>query len=336
MTQADKALPNLMRLVNGYQVSQAIHVAAVLGIPDLLKDVAKHVDDLAAQTGTDGGGLYRLLGALAAIGIFSETDDKMFGLAPMGQHLRSDASQSAAGWARNIGQEYFWQTWGNLLTGVRTGKNVFRELHGEDVWSYREKHLEAGAIFDQAMTSLSLLTSRQVVAAYDFSACSTIIDVGGGRGGLLAAILSTNLGVRGILFDQPHVVSDELLSSAGVIDRCEIACGSFFESIPQGGAAYILKAIIHDWKDAESIAILKRCREAMDADGKLLLVERVLAPPNEGPAAKFSDLNMLVMAGGRERTETEFANLLHLGGFSLPRVISTGPDQFCIIEASPA
>ena len=335
MQQTEPPIRALMRMLMGYQVSQAIHVAVVLGVADQLRDGARSSDDLASVTRTDPGGLYRLLRALAAVGVFEEGADRAFSLTPIGQHLRTDLPESAAAWAAYIGQPSFWNTWGSLSAGVKTGENVFRQLHGEDVWTSRARDPQLSRLFDDAMTSRSSAVSRQVVAAYDFSQFSIVVDVGGGRGGLLAEILHANPDVHGILFDQPHVVSDELLTVAGVHERCDVVGGSFFESVPPGGDAYVLKSIIHDWEDDESKVILKTCREAISPDGKLLLVEQVVGPPNEGPMTKFSDLNMLVMPGGRERTEQEFAQLFKASGFKLTRVVETAPDQSCVIEGVP-
>lgn len=326
----------LMRLVTGFQVSQAIHVAVVLGVADLLREGTRTSDDLAKACGADSGGLYRLLRALAAVGIFEEGADQTFSQTPMSEQLRTDSPTSVAGWAKLVGQEYFWNTWSHLLKGIMTGTNVFQQLHGEDIWTWRSRDPELSRIFDDAMTSRSAQSSRQVIEAYDFSGYSLIVDVGGGRGRLLADILASNSNARGILFDQPHVVSDELLKAEGLAGRVEVVGGSFFESVPPGGDAYILKSIIHDWEDAESIAILRSVRKAIAQNGKLLLVEQVIGPPNAGPRTKFSDLNMLTLPGGRERTEEEYARLYKAAGFRLTRVVSPAPDTHCVIEGVPA
>jgi hypothetical protein len=335
MKHTEQPMQALMRMINGFQVSQAIHVAATLGIADLLRDGPRGHDDLASATGTDPGGLYRLLRALAAVGVFEEGPERTFSLTPISEHLCTDSPASAAGWAKLIGQAYFWNTWGRLLKGVETGKNVFPQLHGEGVWTWRARDTELSRIFDDAMTSRSSMSSRQVIEAYDLSAFSVIVDVGGGRGRFLTDILTANPGVRGILFDQPHVVSDELLKAAGMADRTAVVGGSFFESVPAGGDAYVLRAIIHDWEDTESIAILSNVRKAIPPNGRLLLVEQVVGPPNGEPMTKFSDLNMLVLPGGRERTEEEFAGLYEASGFRLERVVRTAPDGMCVVEGVP-
>lgn len=332
MVQPERPFVSLARMVNGFRVSQAIHVAAVLGIADLLKDGARKCDDLAKATDTHPEGLYRLLRALAAVGVFNEGSNRDFSLTPLSESLRSDAEEPARGWAVLIGQEYFWNTWGHLLKGIQTGKNVFPQLYGTDVWSYRADRPELNAIFNDAMSTNARALSQRLVAAYDFSQHTVIVDVGGGRGTLLADILAANPGVRGIVFDQPHVVSDEDLKAAGVVDRCEVVGGSFFESVPEGGDAYILKSIIHDWTDEDSVAILKVCRAAMAQGAKLLVIEQVVSGPNEGPVTKLSDLNMLVLPGGRERTEEEFRRLYEASGFRLVRIVPLAPDGYCVIE----
>ena len=334
------AAPNpaaeLMRLANGFQISQAIHVAAALGLADLLKEGARASDDLAAATKSNPLSLYRLLRALAAVGVLHEDGERRFSLTTVGEQLRSDSAESVAPWAALIGRPYFWQSWGDLLNSVRTGENAFRHLHGTDVWAYRGERPEESLIFDRAMTGLSHGIGEAVVAAYDFAAMGSVVDVGGGQGALLASILRAHGKLRGILFDQPHVIAqaEPVLKKAGVRDRCEILGGNFFDKVPAGADAYLLKAILHDWEDAESVAILKVCRRAMTPAARLLILERRVAPPNEGPESKFSDLNMLVMPGGQERTRGEFAALFAAAGFRLSQVVPTS-SRISVIEGVP-
>jgi hypothetical protein len=305
----------LRRLVNGYQVSQAIHVAAVLGIADLLVAGAKSSDELAAETGSDPDALYRLLRALASDGVFHEDDARRFALTELGDALRSDAPEPVAGWAAFIGQPSFWQAWGDLLNSVRTGENAFRHVHGSDPWTYRSERPEASAIFDRAMTDNSRLVAKAVVDVYDFGRFQTIADIGGGRGALLAEILRKYPRSRGILFDQPHVVSGaaELLTSMGVADRCEVVGGDFFAGVPAVDA-YVLKSILHDWENDRCIEILRSCKNAAP-EATILVVEYEVGPPNTTPVAKLSDLNMLVGPGGRERTAEEYAALFDAAGY---------------------
>jgi hypothetical protein len=327
----------LMRLVNGYQVSQAIHVAATLGIADLLQDGARSSDELAAATGTHPPSLYRVLRALAAVGVFREEAEGRFALTPMGACLRSDAADPVAPWAAFIGRPYVWQAWSSLIHAVRTGENAFPHVHGRDVWTHRAEHAEESAIFDRAMTAISRGVVEAIVGSYNFGLFRCIVDVGGSHGALLAGILGAHPAARGILFDRPHVVSGAgaLLQKAGVADRCTVVGGSFFEGVPEGGDAYVLKAILHDWDDAAATAILLACRRAMKPGRRLLVVERLIGPPNEQPEAKFSDLNMMVTPGGQERTRDEYTALFDAAGFRLIAVVPTGT-RLSIVEGLPA
>jgi predicted O-methyltransferase YrrM len=241
-----------------------------------------------------------------------------------------------AGWAAFVGESSHWQAWSALLHSVRTGENAFRHVHGIDSWTFRAHHPELSASFDRAMTDLSRQLSAAILAAYDFGRFGQIIDVGGGNGAFLAAILAKHPMTHGVLFDQPHVVSraGELLRAAEVDDRCEVVDGSFFEAVPRDGDGYLLKAILHDWDDAASITILESCRRAMRPEATLLVLERVIAPANEGSDAKFGDLNMLVAPGGQERTGDEFAALFAAAGFHLTAIVPTGT-RLSVIEGVP-
>ncbi len=326
----------LLRMTNAFQASQAIHVAATLGIADLLEDGPRSADELAEATGTHATTLYRLLRALASVGVFAEETDGRFGSTPLAEYLRTDAPGSLRGWAMYIGQPSFWTSWGRLLDSVRTGEPAFPEVNGTNAWEYLAAHPEESAIFDAAMTGLSAGVVEAVVQSYDFSGIGVLVDVGGGEGTLLAAILAANPALRGILFDQPHVVAraEDLLARTGVVDRCEVVSGSFFEAVPGGADAYLLKSIIHDWDDPAAIEILRKCRAAIAETGKLLLVEFVIEAGNEPDRAKFSDLNMLVMLGGRERTADDFGRLYAEAGFRLTDIIRTG-SAFAVIEGVP-
>ena len=327
----------LARLIDGFRVSQTIHAAVDLGIPDLLAGGERTSDDLAEASGADPSALYRLLRALASLGILHESEGQRFALTQLGQPLRGDVPGSIQGWVRLNGREYLWRSWGNLANAVRDGENSFHSLYGTDVWSWRAEHPEESEIFDQAMMSLTGGANAAILAAYDFGRFGTVVDVGGGNGTLIAALLAAHPRLRGVVFDQEHVVSgaEEVLRSAGVLDRCEIVSGSFFSSVPSGGDAYVLKWIVHDWEDEECVAILGACREAMGPAAVVLVIERDLGEPNENPAAKISDLNMFVMPGGRERSRDEYAELFRRAGL---RYVSSSlaASGHAIIEAAPA
>jgi hypothetical protein len=318
---------NLRRVINAYQVSQALHVAATLRIADRLGEGARSVEELAAETDTHAPSLYRLLRALASVGVFHEDDHRRFSLTPLGDELRSDG---LGAWAEFVGRPHHWQAWGALLHSVRTGENAFRQVHGVDVWQFRAERPEESALFDRAMTSLTRGVIAAVLDAYDFGRFGTVVDVGGGSGAFLAALLDRHPAMQGVLFDQPHVVE-----GAVVPERCRVVAGSFFEAVPDGGDAYVLKSVIHDWEDEEAVAILRTCRRAVPADGVVLLVERELGPPNSGADGKFLDLTMLTNAGGRERTLDEYAMLFERAGFRLAGATPSA-SGFSVIEAAPA
>jgi hypothetical protein len=316
----------LRRLVDGYQISQAIQVAAALGVADLLVDGPRTSDDLAAATDTNPHVLYRLLRALASVGVFREDEEKRFALTDLGNALRTDAADSIADWVAFSGQPAQLDAWRSLGDSVRTGENAFRLVHGVDAWEYRAQRPEENAVFDRAMAALSRLAIDSLVAAYDFGRFGTIIDVGGGNGTLLIALLAEYPDLRCVLFDQPHVVAGVDLGARG-----DVVAGSFFESVPEGGDAYLLKWILHDWEDDEATAILRtvgRC------SGTILVIERIVGPPNENSDAAFIDLNMLVCPGGKERTLDEFAALFEAVGYRLVGAEPTASNLY-VIEAVP-
>ena len=335
MTAPDPSI-ELMRLINGYQVSQALHVAAMLGVADQLKDGPKSYEILARACGTHPTSLYRLLRALAAIGVFREGDNKEFSLTPLGLCLTNDAPRSTRNYARWIGQRGQWGSWANLLHSIKSGESALGFTYGTDAWTYRMQHPGEQAVFDSAMTGNSRTEAQAVLEAYDFGRSGCVVDIGGGQGLLLKTILLACPASRGILFDQPQVIAsaDQALTSPELGQRCQLVAGSFFESVPAGGDLYIMKVILHDWDDQTSIDILRTCRGAMSATATLIVIERVIGPPNEMPEGKFSDLNMMVQYAAMERTRQEFDNLLKNGGFKMTEIIPTRSPQ-SIIVAQP-
>jgi O-methyltransferase domain len=270
------------------------------------------------------------LRGLAAVGVVRQEDDGRFALTPLGEPLRTDVPDSLAGWASFVGRPSYWHAWGELEHSVRTGENAFRHVYGEDVWSWRSTRPEESAIFDRAMTTMTRRANSALLEAHDWGRYGMVVDVAGGHGALLVAILDAHPSLRGVLFDQAHVVE-----GAERHDRLSAVAGSFFESVPEGGDAYVLKAIVHDWEDEEGAAILRVVRCAMRDDAALLVIERVLGHPNEDRDGVYSDLNMLVMPGGRERTHDEFDALLGSAGFRLVGATPT-PSGWNVIEAAPA
>ena len=312
-------------MIMGFRKTQMIYTAARLGIPDLLEDGPRSAPDLAGDTRTDPRSLYRLLRALSGLGVFTETQDGRFGLTPLSETLRSGAPGSLRGMALLYGDGWMWQAYGAMFYSVSTGLPAFERVHGQSFYEYQELHPAAAAIFDGAMTSFSGLESAAVLLEYDFSSTRSIVDVGGGRGALLAAILNAHSGARGVVFDRPELADGaaELLRRAGIADRCDFVAGDFFDGVPGGGDVYIMKSVLHNWDDGSSLSILRNCRDAMGPDARLLVVERVVPDGDEPSEAKLFDVNMLVTTGGLERTRWEYAALFERAGFELTRIVPT-------------
>jgi hypothetical protein len=313
----------LRQLIDGYRASQAIRVAAELGLADLLADGPRHCEELASATGTNPEALYRLLRALASAGVFTQVDAERFSLNPLAEYLRTGVTGSLRPWA--ILSDEHHRTWTALRHSVTTGETAFDHLHRTSVWEHRKHKPEQGRLFQEAMTATNSLVVRSVLDAYAFSRFGVVVDVAGGHGSLIQAILAANPNLQGILFDVPAAIREASASfeRAGLTARCQLVEGSFFESVPPGADAYILSRILHDWTDEQSIAILKKCRDAMTRGATLLLIERVLDSVNPSAEATLTDIHMLVMTGGRERTVAEFESLLVASGFGLARAIPT-------------
>ena len=319
----------LFQMITGYYISQAIYVAAKLGIADWLKDGPRSYDALAQATGKHAPSLYRLLRLLVSAGLFAEQEDGYFTLTPMGTYLQAEMPGSLRAVALQYTGPLHQRAWSGLLHSVQTGETAFDHLFGMGLFPYLAQHPKEAAVFNAAMTAFSTQGSTAVVAAYDFSPFGTIVDVGGGQGALLRAILHATPTAHGVLFDLPQVVmgAKEQIEAAGLTERCAVVGGDFFASVPSGGDAYILSGVIHDWDEEQSKAILKNCHRAMSKQGKLLLVESVVpARIDRSAPSQFSvrgDINMLVHTGGRNRTEVEFRALFEAAGFTLTRIIPT-------------
>ena len=326
----------LLQMISGGWISQAIYVAAKLGIADLLKDGPKSSQELAETTGMDARSLYRVLRALASLGVFAESEEGDFNLTPLSACLQTDVPGSMRYAAIMFGEEFHRQSWSNILHSVKTGKTAFGHVFGMEAFDYFTQNPEAGQIFDRAMTNFSGMLTVNIAAHYDFSSVRKIVDIAGGQGTLISQILKANPTMEGILFDLPQTIerAKPFIEAQGISDRCELVSGNFFESVPTGGDAYMMKHIIHDWDDEQAIAILKNCHQAMGENGKLLLVEIIIQPGNQTSLAKLSDLEMLVMAGGRERTEAEYRALFTAAGFRLSNIFNT-KSQMNIIEGVP-
>jgi len=327
-TQPATAMPPqkaILQMATGYWVSQSLYVAAKLGIADLLKSGAKSCEELAYSAGVNAQLLYRLMRALASVGVFAEKEQGCFTLTPFAACLQSDVPGSMRALVIMCGEEHY-QAWGDILYSLRTGGSAFEHLYGMPLFQYYAQNPEPGKIFDEAMTSNSSIENADITASYDFSGLHKLVDVGGGQGNLIASILKANPKMQGILFDLPYVIegAKNFIEAEGVSQRCELVGGDFFESVPSGGDAYMLKRVIHNWDDKSAIAILKNCHRAMLENGKLLVVEQVIPPGNEPCFGKFMDLTMMVMfPGARECTEPEYRALFEASGFRLTKIVPT-------------
>ncbi|MFO0936536.1 MAG: methyltransferase [Gemmataceae bacterium] len=322
------------QMIFGKWVSMALSVAAKLRIADRISGNPKTVAELAAESGTHPPSLFRLLRALASVGVFAEEDGR-FRQTPLSEVLRSDVRGSMRAVADYCGADWSWRPWGQLLETVRTGKTAFDEVFGEQAFEYLAKHPDESAVFNEGMTGFSMQASTPIAEAYDFSRFGTIVDVGGGHGHLLCTILAKHPGPKGIVFDSAHVVAGAVsrIAEAGLDSRCRTDGGDFFRAVPAGDA-YVLKHIIHDWPDNQSTLILRNCRNAAKPGAKLILVEMVIPPGNEPSPGKLLDLEMLVIASGKERTEKEYAELLAGAGWKLSKIVPTkSPVSLIVGEA---
>lgn len=326
----------MSRLLTGYWIAQAIHVAAQLGIADLLKEGPRTVAHLAESTGAHARSLYRLLRALASEGVFAEDEQGRFALTPLAECLRGDVPNSQRSMAIMNGEEHY-RCWGELLYSIQTGQNAFEKLYGQPIFHYLAAHPRQARIFDEGMVGVHGAETKAMLDAYDFRGLGTLVDIGGGNGSLLAATLQRYPSLRGIVFDRPDVIERARanIQAAGLDNRCTLIGGNFFETVPPGGDAYLMRHIIHDWNDEQCRTILRSCRKAVPPSGRLLLVESVIPAGNEPCFAKLLDLTMLVIPGGMERTEAEYRELLASAGFRLQRVVPTSA-HVDVIESVPA
>ena len=334
MTQPESPNP-LGQMITGYWISQMVHVAAKLGLADLLADGPKTAEELAASTQTHPRSLYRLLRALASLGIFSEGQGGRFSRTPLSEGLRRDVPGSSWAMAVMMGEEHY-RSWGDLLENVRTGQTAFDRLYGKPIFEYLAEHPEQAKVFDAAMTAIHGRETQATLDSYDLSDVRVLADVGGGNGSNLIGVLNRYPAMKGILFDLPHVAdrASANLEQAGLSNRCEVVRGDFFREIPVQADAYFLRHIIHDWDDEKAGLILRNIRQSIPQGGRLLLVEYVLPPGDTPSFGKLMDLNMMVLPGGLERTEAEFRHLYDQSGFRLTRIVSTDGD-LSVIEGQP-
>ena len=333
------ATSTMLGLIRGATLGRMVSVVAELGIADLVASGPRTAEELADATGTHAPSLFRLLRALSSVGVFAEIDGRRFRLTPLADRLRADLPGSLRALAIMQNEDWYWQLFQDLPYSVRTGQPATEHLWEKSLFEYLADHPETGARFDAGMASRHAEHNAAFIAGYDFSGIETIVDIGGGNGSLLAALLAAHPILRGILFDLPAVVTGAVkrLGEAGVADRCTVIGGSFFEAVPSGGDAYVLSNVLHDWQDDQAAAILRNIRAALDGHGRLLVVNEQIIPPGNDPhPGKLGDIMMLLI-GGRERTEAQWRSLFEASGFTLSRVVPlssfTGAG---VIEGIPA
>jgi hypothetical protein len=332
----DSPVGHVMQIITGYWHSQALYVAAKLELADHLAQGPKTSDELARLTNTHADTLFRLLRALASIGIFHETSPGTFENTPASEFLRKDVPGSQWAMAVMMGEEHY-QAWGELLYSVQTGKGSFTKIFQQRPFEYLASHPEQAATFDAAMTSVHGRETQPMIAAYDFSQAKVVADIGGGNGSVISEVLRQNPHVEGMLYDLAHVVERARpnLEKAGLAARCRTIAGDFFKEIPPGADVYLFRHIIHDWADDECVTILANCRRAMKPTSRVVLAETIVPAGNDFAFVKWLDLNMLVIPEGRERTEAQYRELFQRAGLKLARVIET-PAEIHLLEAAPA
>lgn len=316
--------PPLFQMASAYWISQPIYVAAKLGIADILKDSPKSGAEIAGAVEADEDSLLRLMRVLCMLNVCQITRSQKFELTTLGQPLQSGVPGSLRSMVLTLGEVHY-KAWGQLCKSVRTGHPGFRRVFGSEMFEFLERNSDAGNIFNLAMTDFSAFVAHAVLLSYDFSKIKSILDVGGGYGKLLTSILEVYPDLQGVLVDLPAVISiaSEYIESLACHDRCAAVAGNFLESLPLGADLYLLSGVVHDWGNQEAERILKNCRNAMRSNGTVLVVECIVPEGNEPSFSKLLDLNMMVMTGGRERTEREFRELFEAAGLTLNRIIQT-------------
>jgi hypothetical protein len=339
MMEERKSAPahvGMLQILNGAYVAGAVSCLAQLGIPDLIESAPKSAEELGRQIGADPQALYRLMRATASVGVLSEGPEGKFSQTPLSKVLRSDATPSLRALAIMGGREWHGRGWSHLEYCVRTGKQALEQIYGAHIFDFLKQNPVEAQIFNDAMTHLSMTDSPAVAEAYNFEGIRSIVDVGGGHGLLLATILKRNTHLHGTLYEIPTVIEGVANGPLKpVMERCTLASGDMFSSVPAGADAYIMKHIIHDWPDDLCLKILKACRKGVNADGKLLVVDNVIQPGNDFSPGKFLDLQMLIFPGGCERTEKQFRQLFAAAGWQLSRIIPTAAAD-SIVEGIPA
>jgi len=330
----------LIEVIGGYMASQALRLAAELKIADLIHDGVDTSTALAEATGSHAPSLHRLLRMLAAVGITTEPEPGRFGLTAVGDQLRADSENSLHAFTLFFTDPSLFASWQQAGHSIRTGECAFDQVYGKNAYVYLSEQPELSALFNYAMSQESRASAAQVAAGIDFTDVKTVVDIGGGDGTLLRAILTTHPHLTGVCFDSASGVAEApgVLAEAGLTDRCEVVAGDFFSSVPAGGDLYIIKSVFQDWDNEPAARLLRTVRAYMPAEARLMIVGSVLTDTatTDEPVMFLTDANMLVTAGGRERTESEFRTLLAETGFEVEAVSRNAAGPLSIITAVPA
>jgi O-methyltransferase len=335
----------MAELLNGYQLSAAMGAVARLGVADCLSAGPADLDEVAARVGADARSLERVVRLLADVGIFEQLDDGRVALTALGGMLRDGVPGSARRAAIVVSEEWHWRAYGHFAHSVRTGEPGFREAHGCGFWEHLERHPQSAALVNDSMSRIAALNAAGFVRAYDFSGIERLVDIGGGHGMLMRTVLDAHPHLQGVVFDLPGVIEGtrSRLADWGLTDRCQTIAGDFFDAVPAGGDAYVLSWILHDWDDQSAVRILANCRAAMGKDGRLLAIELIVPSDGERQPSpdvdwlvQTTDIEMLAVVGGRERTAAEYRELYAAAGFELLRILPLEPSPWRVIEGAPA
>ncbi len=312
----------MMKFILGKWISKPIYVVSKLKIADILSDGPKSIKELSKIINVHASSLYRIMRALSCLGIFSETDDRRFELTPMAECLKSDALRPIA---LMMHSDWHDKAWDQLLESVKTGEKAFDNVHGMPAFDWLEEHPQAARIYNEANAIKAVTSHSAIIGAYDFSEISSLTDIGGGNGALMVEILKANPSLSGVVSELPSIVeaAKEFIHYQGFESRCKVIECDIFDKIPAGSDAYLMSHILHDWEDVQCLTILRNCHKAMKPGTKLLVVEALIPTGNEFSIAKLLDIEVFVMGGGRERTETEFRNLFESTGFELSKIVPT-------------
>lgn len=326
----------LRAMTRNWKLAPILYAITELEIADHLADSPKTVTELAELTDTHAPSLYRLLRAVVTIDLFHCNEMEQFDLTPLSNVLRKDVENSMRKIILWNCSPMFWRSWGELLHTLSTGEVAFQHAYGKGFFEHLDANPADSELFNVSMTRMTTEDAETMLTAFDFSEYTSVVDIGGGHGTLITAILQRYEDLHGAIFDLPQVVegTQAIIESEGLSDRCQVIGGDFFQQVVSGYGLYIMKDIVHDWDDVQAIRILQKTHEAMSENARLLIMERIVPPNNEMHGSKWVDLTMMLVTGGKERTREEYQALLSQAGFEITRIIPTDA-AYSIIETKP-